>query len=52
VWRLLSGDGPNPTLETIAEFAEAVDVQISIHVKPRPKRAKKSSPAMAVTATV
>jgi DNA-binding Xre family transcriptional regulator len=52
VSRLLSGDGPNPTLETIAELAEALDVQISIHVKPRPKRARKSTPAMAVTASV
>jgi ribosome-binding protein aMBF1 (putative translation factor) len=52
VSRLLSGDGPNPTLETIAELAEAVDLQITIHVKPRPKRGSKNSPAVAVTSAV
>lgn len=52
VSRLLSGDGPNPTLETIAELAEAVDLQITIHVRPRSKRAKKSAPVVAVTSAV
>lgn len=52
VSRLLCGEGPNPTLETIAELAEALDLSLSIEVKRRPKRAKQEAPAFAVKALV
>jgi len=42
VSRLLCGEGPNPTLETIAELAEALDLRVSIEVRPRPKHGKKT----------
>ena len=52
VSRLLCGDGANPTLETIAELADALDLTISVEVKPRSKRAKKREPAVAVKSYV
>lgn len=52
VSRLLCGEGPNPTLETIADLADALDLTLSIEVRPRPKRSKQPAPAVAVKALV
>jgi DNA-binding Xre family transcriptional regulator len=52
VSRLLTGEGPNPTLETIAELADALDLVVSIQVKRRPKHSNSATPAVAVKAFV
>jgi ribosome-binding protein aMBF1 (putative translation factor) len=49
VSRLLSGDGPNPTLQTITELAEALDLSVSIQVK---RRRKRDVPSLAVKSAV
>jgi DNA-binding phage protein len=52
VSRLLCGKGPNPTLETIADLADALDLTVSIEVKRRPRGQKRSTPSMAVKTLV
>jgi ribosome-binding protein aMBF1 (putative translation factor) len=52
VSRLLKGDGANPTLETIADMADAVGVQVSIHIRPLSKSAQKTTPSVAVKTTI
>lgn len=40
--RLLSGRAANPTLATLVDVAEALDVYLDIRIKPQPKRNKRS----------
>lgn len=44
VSRLLSGRASNPTLRTLLEVAEALDVYLDIKIKPQPKRAARHAP--------
>lgn len=39
--RLLSGRNANPTFNTLADLAAALDLEIEMRVKPRPVRSKK-----------
>ncbi len=48
--RLLSGRDQNPTLDTIADLADALDLEIEVRVKERPKRAKAARRPISVRA--
>lgn len=41
VSRLLKGEGANPTLSTIADLAYALDLEVEVHIKQRPRGSKK-----------
>ena len=41
VSRLLKGEGANPTLSTIADLAYALNLEIEVRIKERPRRSKK-----------
>lgn len=52
VSRLLSGRDQNPTLDTIADLAFALDLEIEVRIKERPKRARLVSRPISIHATV
>ncbi len=41
VSRLLKGEGANPTLTTIADLAYALNLEIELRIRERPRRSKK-----------
>lgn len=41
VSRLLKGEGANPTLSTIADLAYALNLEVEVRIKDRPRRSKK-----------
>jgi transcriptional regulator with XRE-family HTH domain len=50
--RLLSGRDQNPTLDTIADLAYALGLEIEVRIKERPKRARLVPRPISVHATV
>ena len=41
VSRLLNGEGSNPTLSTIADLAYALNLEVEVRIKDRPRKSKK-----------
>jgi DNA-binding phage protein len=41
VSRLLKGEGANPTLNTIADLAYALNLEVEVRIKQRPRRSKR-----------
>jgi transcriptional regulator with XRE-family HTH domain len=50
VSRLLTGRDQNPTLDTIADLAFALDLEIELRIKERPKRARDAHRSLVVRA--
>jgi DNA-binding phage protein len=48
--RLLSGREANPTLNTLADVADALDVEIEVRLKPRPAKSRKPHTPVKVVA--
>ncbi len=41
VSRLLTGEGANPTLSTIADLAYALNLEVEVRIKERPRKSKR-----------
>lgn len=52
VSRLLSGDGPNPTLDTLVDLADALGLELDVRIKRQPARPKADYSPLKVHATV
>jgi DNA-binding phage protein len=52
VSRLLRGEGANPTLDTLVELADAIGLELDVHIKPQPVRPKADYSPLKVHATV
>lgn len=52
VSRLLSGEGPNPTLDTLVDLADALGLELDVRIKRQPARPKADYSPLKVHATV
>lgn len=52
VSRLLSGDGPNPTLDTLVDLVDALGLELDLRIKRQPARPKSGYSPLRVHASV